>query len=142
MKKIFKGRSKLLWGLTIVEGIISIIAILSFVYSDSLSYSDSLVFKSIGVEKLLESIYSSTFWALILLLIALVTIFSLACLIYKKMEFQFISICLLFVLLILAINLKNSITSNIASALIFIPIIVMNIMAYYNQSYLNKKKKK
>lgn len=140
MKKILKGRSKLLIGLTLTEGIISIIALMSFVYSDSLSYSDSLIFKSIGIEKLLETMYTSTWWAFILLLLSLVTIFSLTSIIYKKCEYQFISISLLFVLLILSINIKNSLSTNLASSAIILPIIIINIIAYKNQKYLNKKK--
>lgn len=141
LKKIFKNRSKLLGTLIVIEGIIAIISILAFVYSDSLSYSDSLIYKSTGIEKLLETMYSSTWWAFILLLISLTVICSLVCFVYKKLEFQFMSISLITILLILSINIKNALLDNIANAAILIPIIIINIIAYNNQKQLLKKKK-
>lgn len=142
IKKLFKENSAYLILLTLGEIILSIICILSFVYTDSLSYSDSLIFNELGIEKLLQSMYSSTFWALILVILSLISIFSLTSLIYKKMEYQFISICSWFVLFILAINLNKSLIDNLSVILLFIPIIIINIVAYNTQKKKNNLIKK
>lgn len=137
--KFFKERSLLLAILTGLEIILSIVCILSFVYSDTLSYSDSEIFTALGVETLLESIYSSTWWALILLLLASIAIFSLTSLIYKKLDYLFLAICSWAVMMILAINLNNSLVDNLAVLAIFIPIIIINIIAYFSQKEKQKE---
>lgn len=133
IKKIFKDASPLLVGITLFEIVLAVICIIAFVYSDSLSYADSQVFNALGIEKLLESIYSSTWWALILMVLAFIAILSLTSIVYKNLEYLFISISLWFVMLILAINLKASILDNLSILAIFIPIIILNVLAYNQQ---------
>lgn len=133
LKKIFKENSPYLVILSLLEVILSVVCTMAFVYSDTLSYADSQIFSTIGVEKLLESIYSSTWWALILLLLALIAILSIATIYLKKMDYLFISILLWGEMLILAINLNNSLLDNLSIMALFIPIIIINIIAFKDQ---------
>ena len=86
IRDFFKDRSIFLFVLTLIESILAIYMILSFVYSDSLNYSDSLLLQSIGIQKLLENMYSSTWWGLILFLLSFISVFSITSLVYKKLE--------------------------------------------------------
>ena len=133
IRDFFKDRSIFLFVLTLIESILAIYMILSFVYSDSLNYSDSLLLQSIGIQKLLENMYSSTWWGLILFLLSFISVFSITSLVYKKLEYLFISILLWIVMGICSINLNNSLTVNLSELAIFIPIIVLNTMAYNKQ---------
>lgn len=142
LKKLFTENSKLLLTITILEVVLSIIVILAFVYSDSLSYADSQIFTALGIEKLLETMYSSTWWALILLLLALIALFSLTSIVYKKMEYLFLSIGGIIIMLILAVNLHNSMFDNLATLAIFIPIIIINVIAYNSQKKIISTTKK
>ena len=105
MKKIFKEHSPYLLFLCVMEIIITIISIEAFVYSDSLNYSDSLIYSAIGIEKLLETMYSSTWWAFILFTLGFITIMTLTSIVYKKLEYLFISIMGWILMLLLAINI-------------------------------------
>lgn len=139
IKTLFKEHSPYLIILTLLEIILSIICTLAFVYSDSLTYNESLIFNALGVEKLLQTLYSSTWWALILLLLALIAIFSLTSIVYKKLEYLFISICSWFVMFILAINFTKPISDILSVLLLFIPILIINIIAYKTEKEkLNK----
>ena len=133
LKKLFKDNSPYLVILSLLEVIISVVCTLAFVYSDTLSYADSQIFSSIGVEKLLESIYSSTWWALILLLLSLIAILSIATIYLKKMDYLFIGILLWGEMLILAINLNNSLIDNLSIMALFIPIIIINVITFKDQ---------
>lgn len=147
IKTLFKEHSPYLLVLTFLEILLSIICTLAFVYSDSLTYSESLIFNAIGVEKLLQTLYSSTWWALILLLLAFIAIFSLTSIVYKKLEYLFISICSWIVMFILAINLTKPVSDIISTFILFIPIIIINIIAYkteknkFSQNTKNTKSK-
>lgn len=129
IKSIINTHSLYLLILTGIELIVSIVSTLAFVYSDSLSYNDSLVYNALGVEKLLETLYSSTFWGLILLILAFIVIFNVTSMVYKKKEYSFISLCLWFLMLILSINLTKPIMDNLMTLLLFVPIIIINIIA-------------
>ncbi len=133
LKKLFKDNSPYLILLTLAESILSVVCTLAFVYSDTLSYADSQVFNALGIEKLLESIYSSTWWALILLLLTFIAILSIATIYLKKMDYLFIGILLWGEMLILAINLNNSLLDNLSIMALFIPIIIINIIAFKEQ---------
>lgn len=142
MKKLFKEHSPYLLFLTLAEIIISIISIEAFVYSDSLNYSDSLIYNALGIEKLLETIYSSTWWAFILCTLGFITICSITSIVYKKLEFLFMSISGWILMLLLAINVGNPIKDIISVILLFIPIIMINIIAYKTEKKkLNTKKR-
>lgn len=141
IKNLFKEHSPYLLILTLCEGILSLVCTLSFVYSDSLSYNDSLIYNSLGIEKLLETLYSSTFWALLLLILAFIFILNITFIKYKNLEHGFISICLWGLMFILSINLTKSLMDNLMTSLLFIPIIIINIVAYKTEENELKKRK-
>lgn len=141
IKKLFKEHSPYLLILTLCEGLLSLVCTLSFVYSDSLSYDDSLIYNAIGVEKLLETLYSSTFWALLLLILAFIFVLNITCIKYKNLEHGFISICLWVLMFILSINLTKNLMDNLMTSLLFIPIIIINIVAYKTEESKLKKRK-
>mgnify|MGYP005777346677 CR=1 FL=1 len=141
IKNLFKEHSPYLLILTLCEGILSLVCTLSFVYSDSLSYNDSLIYNSLGIEKLLETLYSSTFWALLLLILAFIFVLNVTCITYKNLEPGFISICLWVLMFILSINLTKSLMDNLMTSLLFIPIIIINIVAYKTEENKLKKRK-
>lgn len=135
MKKIFNEHSPYLIILTGIEIIFAIFAILAFVYQDVISSS-----MLNDVALLLENLYSQTWWGLTLLTLSLIGILSLTSIIYKKQEYHFISICLWFVLLIISININNSFKDILLNCCLFIPIIIINIIAYRKET--NKLKTK
>ncbi len=133
---MLKERSKLLLTITTLEIILSIWALLYFNYLDRLNYQESIVNNTKDLALLIQNMFTSTWWALIILVLALIAIFSLVALIYKDLRFQFISVMLWFILLIIALNFKDNFLNNISTIAIFIPIIISNIFAYYNQKKL------
>ena len=146
IKRFFKENSLYLIILTLAEFILSTVCTLSFVYSDSLTYSESIIYQSLGVETLLQSIYSSTFWALILVLLAIIVMFSITCLVFRKIEYQFISLLGWVELFILSLNFTKPIGDILSTCALFIPIIIINIICYKKEydklQLLNKKSKK
>lgn len=130
IKQLFKEHSAYLLILTGLEIVLSIICTLAFVYSDSLTYNESLIFNALGVEKLLQTLYSSTWWALILLLLAFIAVLSLTSIVFKKLEYLFISICLWFVMFILALNFTKPLNDIVSVIILFVPVIIINIIAY------------
>ena len=146
MKKIINNNSKLLLGITTLETILAIVMTLAFVYTDSLKYGDTNAIAQMGIKTLLENMYSSTWWGLILFLLAFISIFSITSIVYKKMEYLFISILCWSMMGIIAINLRNPIGINIATIAIFVPVILIYGIAYKNQKIIlqeqeNKKNK-
>ncbi|MCH5167062.1 MAG: hypothetical protein J1F35_04130 [Erysipelotrichales bacterium] len=141
MKRLFKEHSPYLLILTLAEIILSIISIEAFVYSDSLTYSDSLIYNAIGIETLLETMYSSTFWALILFTIAFITICSITTIVYQKLDYLFMGILGWCILLILGINVGNPLKDILTVLLLFIPIIAINIIAYKTEKKKLEKKR-
>lgn len=142
MKKLLKEHSPYLLLLCLFEIVITVISIEAFVYSDSLTYSDSLIYNAIGIETLLESLYSSTWWALILFTLGFITICSITSIVYKRLELLFMSILGWVIMLILAINIGNPIKDILFVLLLFIPIIAINIIAYKTEKEKISKKKK
>ena len=143
MKKIIKENSKYLIILTIAEIILSIVSTMAFVYSDSLSYADSVVYEGIGIDVLLQNLYSSTFWALILVCIALISIMSIATLVFKKMDYLFIGVMGWIYLFILSINLTKPIGDILSTCAMFIPIIIINIICYKKEKeFIETKSRK
>lgn len=130
MKKLFKEHSLYLLFITLAEIILSVVCIEAFVYSDSLTYSDSTVYTALGIETLLESMYSSTWWALILFTLAFITVCSITSIVYKKLDILFMGILSWVILLLLAINVGNALTETLTVLLLFIPIMILNIIAY------------
>lgn len=138
IKNLFKGRSKLLLIIVIAEMVLSGWFLCYFNYLDRLSYSESIATTTDDLALLVQNMYTSTWWALIILTICIITICSLICYIYKDLKFQFCSLCLWFVLMILAIDIKNSFINNYYTFLIFVPLIGFNVVAFINQKKLNK----
>lgn len=142
MKKFIKDRSKLMLVLTILEIVLAIWILIAFSYSDRLTYAEAIEYNQDNLSLLLESMYTSTWYALIILTANLISIFSLVSTIFKKQEFHFVSISLWCVLMILAVDLNLNFMSNLSVLAIFIPIILLNIVAYINQKKLLTKNKK
>ncbi len=133
MKKLFKEHSSYMLFIALFESVVSVIATLSFVYTDSLTYEKSLVLQAMGIEKLLETMYTSTWWALVLLLVFFVALFAILTIIYKDLKFYGISFGCLVELLILSINLTAPIKNIFMNMLIFLPLFVLNIIAYKSE---------
>lgn len=135
---MFKKRSKLLFITTILESIFSVWALFYFNYIDRLSYQESVIKSQADLALLIENMFTSTWWALIILTLSLISIFSLVSFIYKDLKFLFVSILLWVILFILALNFKDNFTKILSTIMIFIPIISINIISYYNQKKLDK----
>lgn len=133
---MLKNRSKLLLGIVLFEIIFSVWILFYFNYLDHLNYNESIVNQTNDLALLIQNMYTSTWWALIILVICLITVFTLTSLIYQEVKFLFIALCLWIILLILAINTKDSFFNNISIIAIFIPIYTINILAYHNQKKL------
>lgn len=130
IKKLFKEHSFYLLFITLVEVILSITCTLAFVYTDRLSYEDSLIYNELGIEKLLENMYSSTWWALILFILAFIAICSITTICFKKLDYLFMGILSWILMFILAIDISNPLIDILITCLLFIPIILINIIAY------------
>ena len=141
MKKLIKENSMYLIVLTVFDLIISTVCTLAFVYTDTLNYADSLIFNELGMQKLLQSIYSSTWWALILTILALITILSITTLVFKKIEYLFIGILLWCEMFILTLDFNKSPKDLFFSALLILPIIIINIIVYKKEKEVLEKKK-
>lgn len=141
MKKLWNNNSKLLIIVTILELILSTYFLIYFGYVDRLSYIESQVTTMSDLALLIQNMYTSTWWALIIVSIILISIFSITSIIYKKREFHFISIIMWCMLFILALDFTKSFTYNLSNIAIFIPIILINIKAYFNQKEFLKNTK-
>ncbi len=130
---MFKNRSKLLLVSVILNSLFSIWILFYFNYLDRLNYSESLINDTAGLALLIQNMFTSTWWALVILTFVFITIFSLVSFIYKDIKFQFISICLWFVLLIISFNFKESFLNNLSAFSILLPFIILNIVSYFNQ---------
>lgn len=133
MKKIFKNNSKLLLIITILETILSLYLLIYFGYADRLNYYESTITTTQDLALLIQNMYTSTWWALIICMIIIISIFTITSIIYKKNYLHFISILLWCMLLILALDFTKSFSYNLSNIAIFLPIIIINILAYFNQ---------
>ena len=104
-----------------------------FGYMDRLNYIESNTKTISDLALLIQNMYTSTWWALIICFINLLSILTLTSIIFKKQEYHFIAISIWIVLFILALDLNKSIIYNLSNLAIFIPIIIINIIAYNNQ---------
>ena len=137
MKDILHKNSKLILIILVLEIILSIYSLIYFGYVDRLSYLDAKTINDIAL--LIQNMYTSTWWALIIISVNLISIFTLVSVIYKKQEYHFISICLWIILFILALDFNNNFKINISTISIFIPIIIINMIAYFNQKSILRK---
>ncbi len=141
MKKIWNNNSKLLMIITTLELILSTYFLIYFGYVDRLNYIESQTTTMSDLAILIQNMYTSTWWALIIVSIILISVFSLTSILYKKNEFHFISILIWCMLFILALDFTKSFTYNLSNIAIFIPIILINIKAYFNQKLFIKNTK-
>lgn len=139
---MFRERSKLLFVSVCIESILSIWALFYFNYLDRLSYQESLLNTSADLALLIENMFTSTWWALIILVFCLIAIFGLVSFIYKDLKFQFMSIILWFILFILALDFKDRILNILSTVMVFTPVIILNIFSYFNHSKKIKSKTK
>ncbi|MDD2409712.1 MAG: hypothetical protein PHD03_03225 [Bacilli bacterium] len=135
---MFKKRSKLFFIVILIQSLFSIWILSYFNYLDRLSYSESIINNTEDLALLIENMYTSSWWALIVLTICLISIFSIVSFIYKDLKFQFISILLMTILFILALNFNDSFLNNISVICIFVPVIILNIMCYFKQKKILK----
>ena len=138
MKKIFKEHNKLLIIITFLEIILSLYFLIYFGYMDRLNYIESSTKTISDLALLIQNMYTSTWWALIISFIILISTLTLTSIIFKKQEYHFISIILWIMLFILALDFTKSINYNLSNLLIFIPIILINILAYKNEKNISK----
>lgn len=136
MKKILKNNSKLLLIITILELILSLYFLIYFGYVDRLNYIENQGLIISDLALLIQNMYTSTWWALIISFIILISILSITSIIYKKLEYHFISILLWCMLFILALDFTKNLSYNLSNIAIFLPIILLNIKAYFNQKHL------
>ena len=133
MKKLFKENNKLLLLIAILEIILSLYFLIYFGYMDRLNYIESSTKTMSDLALLIQNMYTSTWWALIISFKVLISTLTLTSIIYKKQEYHFISIILWIMLFILALDFTKKISYNLSNIAIFIPIILINILAYKNQ---------
>lgn len=138
MKKKFKEHSKLLLIITFLEIILSLYFLIYFGYMDRLNYIESSTKTISDLALLIQNMYTSTWWALIISFIILISTLTLTSIIFKKQEYHFISIILWIMLFILALDFTKSINYNLSNLIIFIPIILINILAYKNEKNISK----
>ena len=103
MKKIWNKNSKLLIIICVLEIVLSLYFLLYFGYMDRLNYSLSNTTKINDLALLIQNMYTSTWWALIICFINLISILTLTSILYKKQEYHFISILIWIVLFILLV---------------------------------------
>lgn len=139
MKEFLKNRSKLMLILTLLEIVLAIWILVAFNYTDRMSYAEAISYNEDNLTLLFESMFTSTWYALIILTANLISIFSLVSAIFLKREFHFVSISLWCMLLVIALDFNTTLKANMATVAIFIPIILLNIVAYFNQKNLSKK---
>lgn len=139
MKKLFKENSKSLLIICILETILSLYFLIYFSYMDKLNYIESNLTNTSDLALLIQNMYTSTWWALIISFIILISILTITSIIYKKQEYHFIAICLWIMLFILALDFNKSISYNLSNIAIFIPIIFFNLISYKNQKNISKK---
>jgi predicted neutral ceramidase superfamily lipid hydrolase len=106
---------------------------------DRLNYAESINLDIDNLTLLIQNMYTSTWWALIISMINLISIFTITSIVYKKNYLHFISILIWIILFILSIDLTKNISYNISSLAIFLPIILLNIKAYFNQKNITSK---
>ena len=141
MNIIWNNNSKLLIITTILEFILSLYFLIYFGYVDRLNYIESTSLIISDLALLIQNIYTSTWWALIISFIILISILSITSIIYKKQEYHFISILIWCMLFILSLDFTKNFKFNLSNVLIFIPIILINIKAYFNQKSFVKASK-
>ena len=73
MKKLWKNNSKLLLVVTLLELLLSLYFLIYFGYVDRLNYLDSQALILSDLALLIQNMYTSTWWALIISFIILIS---------------------------------------------------------------------
>ena len=133
MKKLLKNNSKLLIIITILETVLALYFLIYLGYVDRLNYIESQSNTIQDLALLIQNMYTSTWWALIISMILFISIFTITSIIYKKIYLHYISILIWIMLFILSLDFTKSFSYNLSNIAIFIPIILVNIKAYFNQ---------
>ena len=136
MNKIFKDRSILLFIICLVEIAFCFCILIYFNHLDHLTYQQSRT-DAASLALLVQNMFTSTWWGLIILTFALICIFSLTAFIYRDLKFQFLSICLYVVLFMLSLNFEDTFMNNFSNFLIFVPLVAVNIVAYFKQKKIS-----
>ena len=108
--------------------VVSVIATLALVYQDSTIFSNNALFED--AQKLITSVYSQSWWALILFSLSFASLLTLTSLIYKKLEYEFLSIGCIILMIIPSINIKGSLIDTLLTLALYIPIIIIKIIGY------------
>lgn len=137
MNKIFKDRSILLFIICLVEIAFCFWILIYFNHLDHLTYQQSGTTDTASLALLVQNMFTSTWWGLIILTFALICIFSLTAFIYRDLKFQFLSICLYVVLFMLSLNFEDTFMNNFSNFLIFVPLVAVNIVAYFKQKKIS-----
>lgn len=112
----------------IAQIVISIIATLALVYQDSNIFGDTSLFED--AQKLISSVYSQSWWALILFSLSFASLLTLTSLVYKKLEYEFLSIGCIVLMIIPSININGNLMDTLITLALFIPIIIIKIIGY------------
>lgn len=128
MKKLLKSHSPYILFICVAQIIISIVATLALVYSDSKIFGDVAVLNDL--EKLITSVYSQSWWALILFSLSFASVLTLAAIVYKRLEYEFISIGCILIMILPSINISSKVSDIFLTTLLFIPIIIIKIIGY------------
>ncbi|MDD2505404.1 MAG: hypothetical protein PHF21_03950, partial [Bacilli bacterium] len=104
---MFKQRSKLLFITIFLESIFSVWTLFYFNYLDRLNYQESIIKTEADLALFIKNMFTSSWWALIILTLCLISIFGIIAFIYKDLKFQMVSILLWVVLFIISLDFKS-----------------------------------
>lgn len=128
MKKVLKSHSPYIIFICVAQIILSIIATLALVYSDSLVFGNVDILNDL--ENLITTVYSQSWWALILFSLSFASILTLAAIVYRKLEYEFLSIGCIGLMILPSINVGSKLSDILLTLLLFIPIIIIKIIGY------------
>ncbi len=143
MKKLLKEHSPYIIFICVAQIVLSIGATLALVYSDSKIFGDVTILNDL--EKLITTVYSQSWWALILFSLSFASILTLATIVYQKLEYEFLSIGCIILMILPSININGSLSDTLLTLLLFIPIIIIKIISYRQEKMrieLNEKRTK
>ena len=115
MKNLLKNNSKLLLIITLLELILSLYFLIYFNYMDKLNYIESSTKSVSDLALLIQNMYTSTWWALIISFIILISILTITSILYKKKELHFISILIWCMLMILSLDFTKNFIYNLSN---------------------------
>ena len=135
---MFKNRSRFLFLTVSLQMVLSLWTIVYFNFLNRLTFHESMLYNPTELSVLIHDLYAENWWSLIILAVCLATIFSLVALVYKDLKFQFMGICIWVILLLLALDVNETIMRSMTGIILFIPVFALNIYSYFDQKKLNK----